>query len=326
MIVNVLSGAVPAGPRGSTLEQGGEREGTAMKRLREDWSEDEDDYDDEEDVDEREALKRLRKSEEEDCDEVENDDTGENENGNEVVNDDTGENENRNEEDRDNEEENNNEEGENNEEEENNEEGEEENDDEDDRNENEEGDAEEDESDEDGINVDEHDNGDQDDLPGRRKLRNRKVNCLENALNPANYSPYIPPSTRKIVSGVLKKKRRDVPEVTISWSNQPPSDRRGPGRRPATHIVDPRAGTVIGRAKEAMTEAEVFSLFFDEDILSLIINYTNRKIQNYNNEEENRQKQVATTDLVELRGFLGLFYMRAFFRIVHKTWGPHIHH
>ncbi len=278
--------------------------------MRDEWTDDEDDCDDEEEVHERETLKRLRKNEDEDCDRVENDDTGENDNeeerDNEEENDDeNGEN---------NKAEENNEERENNEEEENNEEGEGENDDEDD----EDSAAEEDESDEDGIHVDEHDNGDQNDLPGRRKLRNRRVNSLEAALNQANYTRYNPPSTRKIVSGVLKKKKHDMPEVTITWSNQPP-DRRGPGRRPATHIVDPRAGTVIGRAKEAMTEADVFSLFFDEDILALIITYTNRKIQNYNEEEENRQKQVATTDLVELRGFLGLFYMRAFFRIVHKT-------
>ena len=68
---------------------------------------------------------------------------------------------------------------------------------------------------------------------GRRLLhRDKQINCLREALNPANYNMMTLPtaSEEKILSAVLVKKARDQPEEKIDWTNVKRSNAGRPPR------------------------------------------------------------------------------------------------
>ena len=96
-------------------------------------------------------------------------------------------------------------------------------------------------------------------------------------------------------------------EQAIVWNNQPPP--RG-GRRPNTNILNQTSGQVVGHARDATTELEVFSLFFSEEMINIVVTNTNTRIANHN---QRNKDQVELLDNVEFRALLGLFYFRAFF-------------
>ena len=74
------------------------------------------------------------------------------------------------------------------------------------------------------------------------RLKDRKVNSLESALNPENYSPYEAPEVEKVLEVVTKKKTKNDEEESVKWSNQEPMPRAG--RRPATQVRRVEGGLV----------------------------------------------------------------------------------
>ena len=84
--------------------------------------------------------------------------------------------------------------------------------------------------------IEEEDNEEATDRPprrGRRLLhRDKEINCLREALNPANYNMMTLPSAaeEKILSAVLVKKARDQPEEKIEWTNVKRSNAGGSPR------------------------------------------------------------------------------------------------
>ena len=113
-----------------------------------------------------------------------------------------------------------------------------------------------------------------------------------------------------------QKGSKDTEEKKIVWVNQPPPDQARRGRRPASNILNPDAGQVVGRARDCVREIECVELFISQDIQVHIVNEMNRKISNYIelNQERPRFKVPDYTNIMEFKAFLGLWYARAFFQ------------
>ena len=169
--------------------------------------------------------------------------------------------------------------------------------------------------DEDGqpITADQEDDDNEEEIPRRRlKLKDRIVNSLDKALDASNYNRYVPPSVLSEVTAVReKKKRKNDTDVTITWTNQKPAPRRQ-GRRPANQILDADAGSVLGRARECLTPVDCFKLFFDDEIIDMILLETNNKIRLFN-ETFPDKKDVDVVTRVELHAVIGLFMARGYF-------------
>ena len=107
---------------------------------------------------------------------------------------------------------------------------------------------------------------------------------------------------------VLDKKNKNDPE-TIVWTTKPPP--RG-GRRPASNLLNNNVGEVIGPAKDCDTEVEVFNLFFNTEMIDIVVKHTNDRMTAYN--EANPSTKIELLDHIEFRALCGLFYFRAYFQ------------
>ena len=77
----------------------------------------------------------------------------------------------------------------------------------------------------------------------------------------------------------------------MTWVNQP-HETTNLGRRPATRILRPDSGSVIGRAVECRKEIDCIELFFSIDIQNQIMEETNRRINSYNDLHPNQKVEV----------------------------------
>lgn len=145
----------------------------------------------------------------------------------------------------------------------------------------------------------------------RLRLKDRKVNSLESALNPENYSPYEAPQDEKVLKVVTKKKTKNDPEESVTWTNQQPRPRAG--RRPATQVRRVESG-VVQEAREAKTHTECFSLFVTEAMIQKISKLTNKAItlvsENMEEGKRDRLSYMQLTSPSEIKAFIGLMYLR----------------
>ena len=114
----------------------------------------------------------------------------------------------------------------------------------------------------------------------------------------------------------IQKGNRDTEEKKITWVNQPPdNNQHRRGRRPASNILNPDAGEVLGRARECMREVDCVELFISSDIQELLVAEMNKKISNYieDNQGKPQVKNPDYTDIMEFKAFVGLWYARALF-------------
>ena len=109
----------------------------------------------------------------------------------------------------------------------------------------------------------------------RLRLKDRKVNSLESALNPENYSPYEAPQDEKVLKVVTKKKTKNDEEESVTWTTKEPRPRAG--RLPDTQVRRVDSGLVL-EAREAKTPTECFSLFVTEPLIKKISKLTNKAI------------------------------------------------
>lgn len=84
------------------------------------------------------------------------------------------------------------------------------------------------------------------------------------------------------------------------------------------HNIMVKLPGVVGRtATNAKTEVECWNLFFSQNILSLIVEYTNQYIETVKAKFQ-RARDCLPTDIIELRAFLGLLYLAGVFRGGHR--------
>lgn len=171
--------------------------------------------------------------------------------------------------------------------------------------------------------VHDEDDGPEHDMRPRRSFRFRAVNCMEKALNPENYDPYIQPEVLKQETAKLQdaKPRSNIPEETITWTNQKPGP--GVGRRPAEQLLRREGGCVNRPFREMKEPADIFGIFLTDETLELVVRLTNKRIRDWTGgfsaEEKKRKKQDQTeTDLPEIKAWLGLHYIRGLYQ--HNLW------
>ena len=78
--------------------------------------------------------------------------------------------------------------------------------------------------------------------------------------------------------------------------------------RTNTHSIVNEMPGIKGIAKHAKSGLACLSPFFDDDMLSIIVNNTNKLI-NSKKELYQQQRDCKTTDLAEIKTFIGLLYM-----------------
>ena len=92
-----------------------------------------------------------------------------------------------------------------------------------------------------------------------------------------NYDNLALPVDKREVSGVLVKKKRNVPEQKITFQN---FKRTVVSRQPAANVIRTEGG-VMPRTQNADSELDCFKLFFDDHIITTITNMTNLNISNF---------------------------------------------
>jgi hypothetical protein len=144
------------------------------------------------------------------------------------------------------------------------------------------------------------------------------LNSLQSRLVSENYDDLALPVDKREVSGVLVKKKRNVPEHKITFQN---FKRAVVGRRPAANVIRTEGG-VMPRAQNADSELDCFKLFFDDHIITTITNMTNLNITNFLDQidpvhlEQIRTKNtyIRPTTEEEMLAYFGLAYLRGYFQ------------
>lgn len=105
------------------------------------------------------------------------------------------------------------------------------------------------------------------------------------------------------------------------WSLRKPNivRRRGP-----ENIITRLPG-VIGEARQAKTAEECWNNFFSEEIIEVVVTYTNQYITDHVKDKFARERDIQLTDVIELRAFLGLLYLAGAYRAnrqsLEELWG-----
>ena len=137
----------------------------------------------------------------------------------------------------------------------------------------------------------------------------------------ANYDEYKIPKEKKEYTVVLEKKTRDNPAKEITWQN---FKRTRVGRQGRENIMTTPGGPQ-GSAKDADTPLKSFLLFMSNDIIDHITVQTNKNISKYLaslsaehlakvSQQGSKYTHIRTTDQIEMKAFIGLFYPRGLFQ------------
>ena len=118
----------------------------------------------------------------------------------------------------------------------------------------------------------------------------------------------------------------------MTWTNQPPNVT---DRRRAQDVVKGPVKVPLGIAKNASTHLAAFELFLDEKIIYQIVKLTNKKIKSFRSQFSqellrNYSQRYGVTNVIELRAFIGLCYLRGILRVskqsIEMLFGPDGHH
>lgn len=104
------------------------------------------------------------------------------------------------------------------------------------------------------------------------------------------------------------------------WNKKPPSKKR---RVSSINILTQRPG-VIGNAKGAKNAVECWANLFTDEILEIIVKFTNQYIDTIKHKFA-RERDITHTDLIELRAFIGLLYLAGVYKsnrqLLEELWG-----
>lgn len=104
------------------------------------------------------------------------------------------------------------------------------------------------------------------------------------------------------------------------WAEDPPARNV---RRRAQNVITHLPG-VIGNAKNARTAVDCWNNLFTDDILDTIVRYTNQYMESIKH-KFSRERDIVSTDVIELRAFIGLLYLAGALRgnrqSLEELWG-----
>lgn len=102
----------------------------------------------------------------------------------------------------------------------------------------------------------------------------------------------------------------------MKWSTQPKEDRILNKRKLKNTLKNtPGPRRAANRAHDVLT---AFKLFIDDQLLEKIVQYTNRSIQNFRaeiNPDRKKHLHIDDVDIVDIRAFFGILYLRAAKRV-----------
>ena len=84
-------------------------------------------------------------------------------------------------------------------------------------------------------------------------------------------------------------------------------------RRRKTHNICTHLPGVIGNAKNAKTPYECWNNIFNDNIIEMIVTYTNIYIDSVKDRFV-RQRDIKSTDIIEVKAFIGLLYLAGVYR------------
>nr|XP_047122928.1 piggyBac transposable element-derived protein 4-like [Hydra vulgaris] len=93
------------------------------------------------------------------------------------------------------------------------------------------------------------------------------------------------------------------------WLNKPLKK----SRRRKSHNICIHLPGVIGNAKNAKTPYECWNNFFTDNVIELIVTYTNIYIDSVKDRFV-RQRDIKSTDAIEVKAFIGLLYLAGVYR------------
>lgn len=100
------------------------------------------------------------------------------------------------------------------------------------------------------------------------------------------------------------------------WNVQPKGNAQT--RTPRRNILRMRMGCVAQSSREAVTPVEVWNLFFDNNTIQDITNYTNIYINTFK-ERFSRERDSKTTNPAEIKAVIGVIYMAGVMRSSHHN-------
>lgn len=109
-------------------------------------------------------------------------------------------------------------------------------------------------------------------------------------------------------------------DKVTKWNRSPPprSVRRG------SHNLITHLPGVKGNARVAKTVVDCWNCLFTEEMLDMIVRYTNQYIQTIA-DQYSRERDIKPTDVIELRAFIGLVYLAGAYRgnrqSLEELWG-----
>ena len=120
---------------------------------------------------------------------------------------------------------------------------------------------------------------------------------------------YVTPAQLKEYSVTVKTK----PPRKIDWLNKQPTQPKG---LKGHQVVKGPVGEPMGKAKECKTHLAAWKLFFDDSIITKIVNETNKNIarsrekmpEQFKNNKKNNY--FYDTDSIEIHALFGLMYLR----------------
>ena len=148
--------------------------------------------------------------------------------------------------------------------------------------------------------------------PRRVPVHLRAVRSLDSALDPTNYDRWEVPAEPKEHTVVMEKKTRDNPEQTITWKNQPPTQR---GRQNTANIISGTPG-VNRTARNARSPLDAWNCMFTDDMKNIVVTRTNEKIQEFRSKlnpeilTDNKITYLHETNVLEITALIGLIYAR----------------
>lgn len=93
-------------------------------------------------------------------------------------------------------------------------------------------------------------------------------------------------------------------DCLTKWrKSHPPTNVRTRAHNIITHLPGP-----INNARETKTEIDILNLFLDDNVLRIICHSTNIYIENIREKFE-RDRDARATDIIEIKGFIGLLYL-----------------
>ena len=150
--------------------------------------------------------------------------------------------------------------------------------------------------------------------PSRRVVtKKRNVYSIESANDLNNYNPIVLPEDEETCSVSINEDTGVIPKRNITWTTTPPV---GPIIKEETISMRP---DVKRAAALCMTPLSAWSWYFSDDLISELVNSTNKRIQNMMEIAHERRSLYYQqfTDGTEIKAFIGLVYMRGVLQFNH---------